>query len=139
MELYVEVVSGQGHASGFVAQPRYSALFGFQAHPGTVNLLAVDPGDFKIHDPAEAPIYVTNIAGRRYLKVCPCTVDGNDALIIASWCPGGVYKAGTVVRMPDRTLFEVVAATRLDVVQPGARLTLDFDPSQAIKKSTDGA
>lgn len=101
-------------------------------------MLAIDPGDFKVHQREEAPIYVSNVTARGYLKVCTCTVEGLDALIIASWHPGGFYRGAEFVETPDRTLFEVVAASRLNAVKPGAKLTLEFEPSEAVKKPTGG-
>jgi CTP-dependent riboflavin kinase len=113
-------------------QPRYGALIGFTPYPGTINLLALDTGDFKIHD--REPIDVVAIAARKYLRVCPCRVDGQEAAIIASWCPGGYYRDSGLVAVPDRTLFEVVAPQRLDMVSVGAKVTLTFDPSDATMK-----
>jgi hypothetical protein len=69
MLLNVEVVCGRGQASGVVAQTNYTRLLGFQAHAGTINLLAIDAGNFAIHD--REPIFVHAIEARGYLKVCP--------------------------------------------------------------------
>ena len=121
------VAKGKGDATRVMtSHAHHSTAIGTRLHPGSINLLVQVVGP-QYHFIRQS-IYPQDIERNGWFKFCPCTLDGHDAFIVATWSPCHTFETGSALEHRDQTLFELMAASRIPGVYYGAALTLEYDP-----------
>jgi hypothetical protein len=123
-----KVVPGHGRATGWLSDGVLADAIGQELFDGTINFLAVDPGN-------EHRIFYQDLAPGRIKAsgravFCPCALSGHSAFIIATWEGARpiAQRPGFEVKIPGTTMIEIVADHRIPDIGYGTDTELRYDP-----------
>ena len=134
-----QVTPGFKNPSKFMQSDRalYEKALGTTLYPGTINVMTPDPhGRYSF---LQRRIYPADVRAKGHLGFCPCTLtagaDRHEAFILATWHPCHHVENGITSEHRDKTLFEVVAAVKIDGIHDWASVSLEYDPVNTRRES----
>lgn len=123
------IVPGHGRATGWLCDGVLANAIGKELFDGTINFLAVDPGnEHRIFYQDLAP---GRIRSRGTALFCPCTLNGHAAFIVATWEGARPVpeRPGFETKIPGTTMIEIVADHRIPGISYGTDAELRYDPA----------